>query len=111
MSREVVKKKTARREILIATGVYLATILRAVVRAHRTSDELQRRIDAEAAIVSAVLVGLGSFAAGLALAAVDPNPRVHGIYVLVIGPALMGTWGLAKSWLERRYRPPVERVV
>jgi hypothetical protein len=81
----------------------LALMLRGVVLAHRESDELQRRIDGEAAVISACLVGLGTFAYGLAEAATGARTQPT-VWALWVGPALMGFWGLAKTVITRRYR-------
>jgi hypothetical protein len=80
----------------------IVLMLRAVLQAHRESDELQRRIDGEAAVVAACVVGLVSFAYGLVMAALGAKsqPSIAAMYV---GPALIGVWGLAKSVLGRRY--------
>lgn len=80
----------------------IVLMLRAILQAHRESDELQRRIDGEAAVVAACVVGLASFAYGLVMAALGATsqPSIAAMYV---GPALVGVWGLAKSVLGRRY--------
>ena len=80
----------------------LALMVRAVVRSHRESDELQRRIDGEAAVVAALVVGLGSFGYGLAAAAVGAKTQPT-LLVMLVGPLLMLTWNMAKRLICRRY--------
>jgi NADH:ubiquinone oxidoreductase subunit K len=98
--------KGAHPALLAAVGltpmIGIALMLRAIVLAHRESDELQRRIDGEAAVIAACVVGLCSFAYGLALAAMGARTQ-PSIAAMFIGPALIGVWGLAKSVLTRRY--------
>ena len=81
----------------------VALILRGVVMAHRESDELHRRIDGEATVISACIVGLGTFAYGLAEAATGPRGQ-SPILALCIGPALIFFWGVTKGLISRRYR-------
>ncbi len=83
--------------------VGLGLMLRAMVLAHRESDELQRRIDGEAAIVSACIVGLGTFAYGLVDAAMGAKSQPT-VWALWVGPTLIGVWGIAKGAITRRYR-------
>lgn len=81
----------------------VALMLRAVVMTHRESDELNRRIDGEATVVSACIVGLGTFAFGLAEAATGARSQ-SPILALCIGPALIFFWGVTKGLIARRYR-------
>lgn len=78
-------------------------MLRGVVLAHREADELQRRIDGEAAVIAACFVGLGTFAYGLAQAAIGAKSQPT-VWAMWVGPVLIGSWGLAKTLLTRRYR-------
>lgn len=65
-------------------------------------DELQRRISAEAMVVSALIVGLSTFAFGWVQGVMRlPNPPMSLIWVL---PALIGVWGVARCFIVRRYR-------
>ena len=61
----------------------IALMLRAIAQTHRESDELQRRIDGEAAAIGA-----------------SSQPTVWAMFV---GPSLVAVWGLAKWQLKRRY--------
>ena len=81
----------------------LALMLQGVVLAHREADELQRRIDGEAAVISACIVGLGTFAYGLAEAATGAKTQPT-VWALWVGPLLIGFWGIAKTVISRRYR-------
>lgn len=93
--------------VLVLVGltpmIGLGLVLRGVVLAHRESDELQRRIDGEAAVISACIVGLGTFAYGLAEAAMGARIQPT-VWAMWVGPSLIGFWGLAKSLVSRRYR-------
>lgn len=80
----------------------IALMLKAIVLAHRDSDELQRRIDGEAAVIAACVVGLAAFAYGLVLAALGAKSQ-PALPAMFIGPALIGIWGLAKQLLLRHY--------
>jgi hypothetical protein len=87
--------------VALTPMIGLLLMLRAIVQAHRESDELQRRIDGEAAVIAACVVGLGSFALGLVLAAL--RDRMHMVPAMHIGPLLIAVWGIAKWRLSRRY--------
>lgn len=80
----------------------IALMLRAIVETHRESDELQRRIDGEAAVISACAVGLGCFAIGLAQAAIGATSQPT-VWAMFVGPSLMAVWALAKWRLKQRY--------
>jgi hypothetical protein len=81
----------------------LALMLRSIVLAHRESDELQRRVDGEAAVISACIVGLGTFAYGLVEAATGATSQPT-VWAMWVGPALIGFWGIAKQITSRRYQ-------
>jgi hypothetical protein len=80
----------------------IALMLKAIVLAHRDSDELQRRIDGEAAVIAACMVGLAAFAYGLVLAALGAKSQ-PALPAMFVGPALIGVWGLSKQLLTRHY--------
>lgn len=81
----------------------VALMLRAIVLTHRESDELQRRVSGEAAIIAGIVVGLGTFAYGLAQAALGARTQPTDL-ALWIGPTLLGIWGIAKRVVARKYR-------
>jgi hypothetical protein len=62
---------------------------------------LQQRIDGEAAVIAACVVGLGTFATALEVSAVRSTwpmmPTFH------VGPLLIAVWGIAKWRLTKRY--------
>ena len=62
-------------------------------------DEVQRRIQLEAILIAAAVVGFGSFAWGFVEGAIDV-PRISLIWVL---PALAAVWGAALPFVRRRY--------
>jgi hypothetical protein len=80
----------------------IVLMLKAIVLAHRDSDELQRRIDGEAAVIAACVVGLAAFAYGLVLAALGAKSQ-PALPAMFVGPALIGVWGLSKQFLTRHY--------
>ena len=88
--------------VLIALAPVLPVLyaLRAYVVEFRSIDEFQRRIQAEAIIWSAGLVGFGSFAWGFVEIAVDV-PRVSFIWIL---PALIAVYGLTQCVLMWRFK-------
>jgi hypothetical protein len=87
--------------IALTPAIGLLLMLRAMVQAHRESDELQRRIDGEAAVIAACVVGFGTFATALVVSAVRSKwpmmPTFH------VGPLLIAVWGIAKWRLTKRY--------
>jgi len=66
----------------------------------RAMDEVQARIQSEALLIAAGVVGFGTFAWGFVEAWMD-WPRFPAILVL---PALAAVWGLALPFVSRRYR-------
>lgn len=87
--------------ISLTPVIGLLLMLQAIVHAHRESDEMQRRIDGEAAMIAASVVGLGTFAIALVVSAVRNKwpmmPTFH------VGPLLIAVWGIAKWRLTKRY--------
>lgn len=63
-------------------------------------DEFQRRIQTDAILISAAVVGFGSFAYGF-LEEWAGFPHLPLIWVF---PALIGTWGLAACIIRLRYK-------
>ncbi|MGA7296487.1 MAG: hypothetical protein WBW92_03110 [Rhodanobacteraceae bacterium] len=85
--------------LLPALPVFL--ILRAMLRLLLASDELEQRMQLQAIAISAMSVGLVSFAAAFLVAA-DLLP-VDNLLMLVL-PALIGVYGVALTWIKRQYR-------
>jgi len=81
----------------------IALVARAIVRVIRDSDELERRIDLEAAAIAGLAVGLGFFSLGL-LASGEVIVLDGSAVAIWVFPALCGTFGLAKLWASRRFR-------
>lgn len=83
--------------------VPIALVARAIVRVIRDSDELERRIDLEAAAIAGLVVGLGFFSLGLLASGkvIELDGSAVAIWVF---PALCGTYGIAKAWASRRFR-------
>ncbi|MEO1039225.1 MAG: hypothetical protein AAFX09_06735 [Pseudomonadota bacterium] len=66
----------------------------------RSLDEVQSRIQSEAILIAAGMVGFTSFAWGFAELWMD-WPRLPVIMIL---PALIAAWGLALPLVSRRYK-------
>ena len=78
-------------------------VVRAMVRLIRDNDEMQRRIDLEAAAIAGTVVGLGYFSCGLLASAQVIN--VAGETALIWAfPLLLFIFGVAKVWTRRRYQ-------
>lgn len=75
-------------------------MLRAYLVLIAAVDEFQRRIQSEAIIVAAGVVGFSSFAYGF-LEEWAGFPHLPLIWVL---PALIGVWGIALGVIRRRYQ-------
>ena len=94
----------ALRALLGITPLFgLGLLVRAMMIAHRGSDEMHRRIDGEAAIVASLSVGLISFGYALAAQATG-NFMQPNVLMLLIAPALVGVWGAAKYVIWWRYK-------
>ncbi len=62
-------------------------------------DEVQRRIQQEAILIAAGVIGFGSFAWGFVEGTIDV-PALSPIWIL---PAMVAVWGLALPFVRRRY--------
>ena len=81
----------------------VALVVRAMVRLIRDTDEMQRRIDLEAAAIAGMVVGLGYFTCGLLASA--RVITVAGESALIWAfPLLLFIFGAAKAWTRRRYQ-------
>ena len=86
----------------VTPTIGIGLMLKAIVLAHRESDELQRRINGEAAVIAACVVGLAAFAYGLVIATLGAKSQ-PALPAMFIGPALFGVWRISKSALTRQY--------
>jgi hypothetical protein len=75
-------------------------MLRAYATFLNSIDEMQRRIQTDAILISAAVVGFGSFAYGF-LEEWAGLPHLPLIWVF---PALIGFWGLAACIIRLRYK-------
>ena len=75
-------------------------MLRAYIIFLNGLDEFQRRIQTDAMLIAAAVVGFGSFAYGF-LEEWANFPHVPLIWIF---PALCGTWGLATCIIRLRYK-------
>lgn len=89
-------------KVLVALSPVLPTLLaaRAMVRHMLAGDELERRIQLEAAAITAVVIGLLSLSTGLLQAAEVVTIEAALIWVF---PAMAAVWGMALWWAKRRY--------
>jgi hypothetical protein len=75
-------------------------MLRAYTTFLRNIDEFQRRVQTDAILIAAAIVGFGSFAYGF-LEEWANFPHLSLIWIL---PALIGIWGLAACIIRLRYK-------
>lgn len=75
-------------------------MLRAYTTFLNSIDEFQRRIQTDAILISAAIVGFGSFAYGF-LEEWAGFPHLPLIWIF---PALIGIWGLAACIIRLRYK-------
>ncbi|PCI63854.1 MAG: hypothetical protein COB37_03645 [Kordiimonadales bacterium] len=64
-----------------------------------TMDELQKKIQGQAVLISFLLVGLATFTYGFAEGV--GFPPLQAIFIF---PALIGTWGAALVYVTRKYK-------
>ena len=76
-------------------------MLRAYLTVLGKMDELQRRIQSEAILIAAGVVGFGSFAYGF-LEGAKVLPSIPGALLWIL-PAMIAVWGLALPYVSRRY--------
>ena len=74
-------------------------VVLAMVRRVRRLDELERRIELEAAMIAGLAVGLASFAAGFLVEA-----HVLQISIIAVFPTMIAVYTIAQTWAGRRYR-------
>jgi CHASE2 domain-containing sensor protein len=88
--------------IALALTPVLPTLmaLREFIIFWRAMDEVQARINAEAILIAAGVVGFGSFAWGWVELWMD-LPFIPMIWIL---PALIAVWGVARVFVSRRYQ-------
>ena len=75
-------------------------MLRTYMTFLRSMDELHRRIQTEAWLVSAGVIGIGSFTYSF-LEEWAHFPRIEIVWVF---PALIFVWGMATFFVRRRYK-------
>lgn len=91
---------------LAALAVALAPVLptlmalREFVILLRSVDEVQARIQSEAILIAAGVIGFGSFAWGF----VESRMEVPDISMIWILPAMIAVWGLALPFVSRRFK-------
>lgn len=92
----------ARLALALLPVVPMILVLRACMRMILRGDELEQRLALQALAAATVVVGSVSFGIGFVDSAriVD----VPGSSLLLVLPATIGSWGLARWWLARRLR-------
>lgn len=65
-------------------------------------DEFQRRVQFEAMLAAAGVVGFASFTYGF-LESFAGFPTIEGALIWIL-PAMIGTWGIAQIFVRRRYQ-------
>jgi len=88
--------------IILALAPVLPTLmaLREFIIFFRALDEVQARIQAEAILIAAGVVGFGSFAWGWVELWME-LPFIPMIWIL---PTLIAVWGVARVFVARRYQ-------
>jgi hypothetical protein len=99
-ARHLPMSESVRYSVALIPVAPVALVFLAIVRGLRRMDELQQRVVGEAAVISASVVGFGSFAYGL-LESYAGLPAIPMVWVL---PALFAVYGLATPFVRRRYR-------
>jgi len=77
-------------------------MLRAYLRFFARVDELQRRIQSEAMLIAALVVGFACLTYGFLESFAD-FPAIPGALLWVL-PAMIMVWGFAQVFVRRRYR-------
>jgi len=82
----------------------VAFLIRAIVRVIRDQDEFERQVDFESIAIAGGIGTFGFFTYGMLLnAQVIPAPPAEAVAIWVL-PVFMGTFGVAKCFIHRRYR-------
>ncbi|MES1158498.1 MAG: hypothetical protein ABUL42_01250 [Terricaulis silvestris] len=88
--------------IAFATAAYALLMLRALTRLFSSLDEMQRRMQYEALLITAGVVGFGSFAYSfLELVGVVPA-LPHELFFIL--PIMILVWRVAFMFVARRYK-------
>jgi hypothetical protein len=96
--------KPARAAVTLLPVVPVAFLIRAMVRAIRDQDELERRIDLESTAIGGAIAGFGFFTYGMLLkSGVLPVPPGEAVAIWVL-PVLLGCFGLVKLAVRIYYR-------
>lgn len=88
--------------LAVALAPVLPTLmaLREFVILLRSVDEVQARIQSEAILIAAGVIGFGSFAWGF----VENRMEVPDISLIWVLPAMIAVWGLALPVVSRRFK-------
>ncbi|HVY83724.1 MAG TPA: hypothetical protein VG943_01215 [Caulobacterales bacterium] len=88
--------------LVVGTMAYSLLMLRAVVRLFSSLDEMQRRMQSEALLITAGVVGFGSFAYSfLEIMRVVPT-LPHAMFFVL--PIMILVWRVAFLFVARRYK-------
>lgn len=88
--------------LALASAAPALLMMRAYLRRLRGLDEFQRRVEMEAMVVAAAVVGFASFSYGF-LQSFAGFPQFDDALLWVF-PALCFAWGVAQVFVRRRYQ-------
>lgn len=88
--------------LALASAAPALLMMRAYLRRLQGLDEFQRRVEMEAMVVAAAIVGFASFSYGF-LQSFAGFPRFDDALLWVF-PALCFVWGVAQVFVRRRYQ-------
>lgn len=77
-------------------------VMRAILRHMLRQDEMQQRIELQAVAITCALIGIATFGVGfLQNVRLLPSPPWLMLWIL---PLMIGTYGVARALVTRRYR-------
>jgi hypothetical protein len=77
-------------------------VMRAILRHMLRQDEMQQRIELQAVAITCALIGIATFSVGfLQNVRLLPSPPWLMLWIL---PLMIGTYGVARALVTRRYR-------
>lgn len=74
-------------------------VIIAMIRRVERLDELQRRIELEAAVVAGLLVAMASFVVSFLL-----KPHLLQVSIIAVFPTMICVYAFAQAWAAWRYR-------
>lgn len=102
VARHLVLPQWASAALAISPVAPVLLMLRAYLRFLNRVDEFQRRIQTEAMLAAAGIVGFACLTYGF-LEAFAGFPAIPGALLFVF-PAMIGVWGVAQVFVRKRYQ-------